>query len=113
MSSGTVYQRATSRGTRAWVAHATWNEGGRRRQTKRMFKTKREAQDGLVELLASRRAGTFVEPSRLTVRSYLDQWLPSLANVGRAPTTLRNYRGKIDRHVLPRLGDVPLQETWT
>ncbi len=110
MASGTVYQRASSGGSRAWVAHATWNEGGRRRQTKRTFKTKREAQDALVELLASRRSGTFVEPSRLTLRSYLAQWLSGLVNIGRAPTTLRNYRGKVDLYVLPRIGDMPLQE---
>ena len=109
MASGTVYQRATPGGSRAWVAHATWNEGGRRRQTKRTFRTRREAQNALVELLASRRSGTFVEPTRLTLRSYLVQWLPSLVN-GRAPTTVRNYRGKMELYVLPRIGDVPLQE---
>lgn len=110
MASGTVYQRPTSGRSRAWVAHATWNEGGRRRQTKRTFKTKREAQDALVGLLASRRSGTFVEPTRLTLRSYLAQWLSGLVNIGRAPTTLRNYRGKVDLYVLPRIGDMPLQE---
>jgi hypothetical protein len=32
------------------------------------------------------------------------------ANQGRKPTTLRGYRGSIERHVQPALGSVPLQD---
>jgi hypothetical protein len=58
MASGTVYRRETPSGAASWVAHATWQEGRKRRQTKRSFRTKKEAQSSLTELLAAHQAGS-------------------------------------------------------
>lgn len=110
MASGTVYRRTTKSGEPAWVAHATWIDSGRRRQTKRTFRTKREAQDGLVELLGRHRAGTYVERNRLTLGQYLEGWLEALPNQGRRPTTVRGYRQAMRSYVIPHLGDVALQD---
>ena len=44
MASGTVYRRVLASGSASWVAHATWQEGGKRRQAKRSFDTKKQAQ---------------------------------------------------------------------
>jgi integrase len=41
---------------------------------------------------------------------FVEPWLDALANQGRKPTTLHGYRRMFTNHVLPRLGDVPLQE---
>ena len=110
MASGTVYRRETPSGAASWVAHATWQEGGKRRQTKRSFRTKKEAQASLTELLAAHQAGTFVAPSRMPIRGFVEPWLAGLENQGRKGTTLRGYRSALDTYVLPRLGDVALQE---
>jgi integrase len=110
MASGTVYRRVLASGAASWVAHATWQEGGKRRQAKRSFDTKKLAQAALTELLAAHQSGTFVAPSRLTVAEFVEPWLAGLANQGRKPTTLRGYRGSIERHVIPSLGSVPLQD---
>jgi hypothetical protein len=45
MANGTVYRRDDRKKT--WVAHVSWHEGDRRRQTKRSYATKRQAQDAL------------------------------------------------------------------
>lgn len=110
MASGTVYRRVLASGAASWVAHATWQEGGKRRQAKRSFDTKKQAQAALTELLAAHQSGTFVARNRLTLAEFLEPWLACLANQGRKPTTLRGYRGSIERHVIPSLGSLPLQD---
>jgi integrase len=73
------------------------------------FRTKREAQAALNEAKAALRAGTFVEPSRLTLGAFLtEQWLPTVRAVIR-PTTWTTYRIYSEAQVLPALGHVPLQ----
>ena len=110
MASGTVYRRETPSGAASWVAHATWQEGGQRRQAKRSFRTKKDAQAALTDVLAAHQAGTFVAPSRMPLREFVEPWLAGLENQGRKATTLRGYRSALDRYVLPRLGDVALQD---
>jgi len=110
MASGTVYHRVLESGASSWVAHATWQEGGKRRQAKRSFDTKKRAQAALTELLAAHQTGTFVAPNRLTIAEYMEPWLDGLTNQGRKATTLRGYRGSMELHVVPTLGSMPLQE---
>ena len=110
MASGTIYKRETPSGASSWTAHATWTEGGKRRQRKRSFRTKKEAQAALTELLAAHQTGTFVAPDRTTVRQFFDPWIDGLINQGRKPSTLQGYRAMIRTHVLPTLGDVALQD---
>ena len=92
MASGTIYRRTTPAGAASWVVHTTWNEGGRRRQSKRAFRTKREAQDELTRFLAAHQSGGFVAPSRMTLAEFVEPWLDGLANQGRKPSTLQGYR---------------------
>jgi Phage integrase, N-terminal SAM-like domain len=55
----------------------------------------------------------FVEPSRLTVGTYLtEMWLPSMRSQVRA-TTLGGYRHNVRAYLVPRLGDIPLQRLTT
>jgi integrase len=110
MASGTVYRRVTPSGAASWVAHATWQEGGKRRQSKRSFATKKLAQSALTELLATHQSGTFVAPNRVTLAEFVVPWLAGLKNQGRKPTTLKGYRGCLERHVVPVLGSVLLQD---
>ncbi len=110
MASGTVGRRVLASGAASWVAHATWREGGKRRQAKRSFDTKKQAQAALTELLAAHQSGTVVAPNRPTLAEFLEPWLACLSNQGRKPTTLRGCRGSIERHVVPSLGSVPLQD---
>ncbi|HEV2825672.1 MAG TPA: site-specific integrase [Actinomycetota bacterium] len=105
---GSVYKRGST-----WTWHVDIGvdpvTGKRRQQTKGGFKTKRECQAALHEALAALRAGTFVEPSKRTLESFLvDEWLPALRHL--RPSTLSNYRTHIRTSVLPTLGPIPLQQ---
>jgi len=105
-SRGSVYRRGAT-----WTAHVSWGSGATKRQVKKGgYRTRKEAQAALTELLGSIDAGTFVTPSRLTLRRYLDDWLAGLATAGRRPTTIDRYGRMIGAYVSPRIGDVPLQQ---
>jgi integrase len=110
MASGTIYRRTTPAGSASWVAHTTWNEGGRRRQSKRSFRTKQEAKDELTRFLGAHQVGAFVAPSRMTLAEFVDPWIDGLVNQGRRPSTLAGYRHDLALYVLPRLGSMALQD---
>ena len=62
----------------------------------------------LNDALAALRAGTFVEPSKRTLESFLvGEWLPAPATFA---STLSNYCTHIRTSVLPVLGPIPLQQ---
>jgi Phage integrase, N-terminal SAM-like domain/Arm DNA-binding domain len=84
---------------------------GRPRQvSKGGFRTRKQARDGLLEAQAALRSGTFVEPSKRTVGSYLlEEWLPDNQPPRLRPSSHANYTIYTRTHVVPRLGDVELQ----
>lgn len=77
------------------------------REHARHFKLKRDAQRWLNEVAASVVTGQYVDPraGRLTFREYADGWVS--AQVHR-PSTETLYRGHLERHTYPVLGDLPL-----
>ncbi len=93
-----------------WSACFVVYENGKRKQKSRGgFRTKKEAQSFLTETLAKLQHGDLVEPTRLTVGDYLTQhWLP-LAKRSLRPTTWDSYNRTLRNHVIPRIGDVNLQ----
>ena len=85
--------------------------GGRRDQRIRAgFKTKAAAVEAMAKMQKEIADHTHVEPSRLTVGRYLLQWLEAGSWSGNAT---RDYRVAIERHINPRIGDVPLQALTT
>ena len=53
--------------------------------------------------IGQRQAGSYVEPSILTVGVFLaEHWLPGLAKI--RPSTVRGYRGHIEFYLVPALG---------
>jgi integrase len=84
--------------------------GKRRQRTKGGFRTKRECQRALNAAISAVQGGTFVEPSRRTVRSLLlDEWLPAVQMANLRPATWENYRIHVQAHIVPALGMVELQ----
>jgi integrase len=84
---------------------------GRPRQvSKGGFPTRKQARDALLEAQAALRSGTFVEPSKRTVRSYLlEEWLPDNQPPRLRPSSYANYAIYTRIHVVARLGDIELQ----
>jgi integrase len=103
--SGNVHKRGTT-----WSA--MWDEprgpDGRRQQRKKGgFKTKKEAQAYLTQMLASLATRSYVQPDKMTVAQYLtEQWLPSLQV---RESTHRAYASHVNVYFIPRIGHIPLQ----
>ncbi len=88
---------------------------GKRRQKWHSFKgTKKEAQAERVRLLHETNSGTYIEPSKMTVGQWIDQWIDAGApgrkkkKVGQR--TLERYEELLRVHVKPTLGGRPLQK---
>lgn len=82
---------------------------GRRRQLSRSVRGgKREAQSQLNQLLADESRGDQTG-SAVRVRDLLERWL-DMATGELSPTTIRRYRGLIDVHILPAMGDRALHK---
>lgn len=101
-----MYRRGT---TWSYVVDAGRDPStGRRRQlTKGGFRTKREAERTLGELVRTLEDGTYVARDPQTLGEWIERWLETMAPKIRE-STLRDYRNGLHR-VSDRLGRVPLQ----
>lgn len=87
-----------------WTAYwFTGDATGKRVQrSKGGFRTKRAAQDHLTRVLGDLQAGTYAEPSKLTVGQFLlNHWLPALE---RRPTTMAQYERAVTSWIVPAIG---------
>jgi hypothetical protein len=103
---GHVYKRGDS-----WTFILdTLLPGQRRRQkSKGGYRTKRDALTALNEAQSTVQRGIYVEPSKLSVKTFLvDHWLPAIES-GLRKSTFEGYRSAIRSHVIPHLGEMRLQ----
>jgi integrase len=82
-----------------WVAAVTY-EGT---VTKRLFKTEPEAQAEIKKLVAKAEQKLLAR-TRQSLDEYLAEWLVDHVLVHLAARTYQAYKGKLDKHVSPRLG---------
>ena len=95
----------------SWTAYYFVHDaaGQRKQRSKGGFHTKKVAQAFLTTALAGVNAGTYIEPTRLTLGEYLiDRWLPA-KRASIRPSTWDNYHRYIENHIVPALGSVLLQ----
>ena len=101
-----VYQRRSN--VWAVVVEVGKDENGRRKQKWHTVKgTKRQADAKAVELAHKVETGQYVEPTKITAASWLDEWLTQYVAISVRPTTAQSYRDAVTfwkRY----LGDVPL-----
>jgi integrase len=82
--------------------------GKRRREWHSGFKTKAEAEDARVRILADLQRGEHVPPDKLTVRAFLeDEWLPAMGPSLR-PSTFQGYALDV-RRAVEQIGERRLQ----
>jgi integrase len=83
--------------------------GKRKREWHSGFRTKRDAEEARVRILAGIQRGEHVEPSRMTVAEFLvGEWLPAVrASV--APSTYGMFERSVRNHLAPGIGRLPVQ----
>src|SRR5688572_20801311 len=72
--------------------------------------TKKQAQEELNRRLGEVQDGSFVEPTKLTVAAYLDQWLKNYAEIHVSGKTLERYRSITKHHLIPAFGHFRLTQ---
>lgn len=107
MATGHVRKRGNKWAYVHYVVDPATGEGKYR--WKGGFRTKSEAQRALREAMSAVEQGTFVEPSKLTYREYVERiWLRQLSDQLER-STIESYERNMRVHVLPRIGGVKLQ----
>jgi integrase len=82
---------------------------GRRRQKWHSgYRTKKDAERALTELLAAKDSGTYLEPTKETFNIFVPLWLAAIKPTIR-PSTHYSYSRNLQLHVLPQLGSVQLR----
>jgi len=84
-------------------------DGKRIRKWHSGYRTKKDAEQAQGELLAALGRGAYVEPSKRTMGPFLrEDWLPGLRSQVR-PSTWAEHRSKVEVHLAPAIGHLPLQ----
>lgn len=65
------------------------------------FRTKKDAERKLTEVLGQVDSGAFVKPAKLTVAEYMRQWLRDYAEPNLRPRTFEGYKAIVERYVIP------------
>src|SRR5829696_10220142 len=79
--------------------------GKRRQKWHSGFRTKRDAERALSEIVGAVHSGTYVEPSKQTLGEFVEDWLDGIEPTVRA-ATYHSYGRNLRLHVVPRLGSV-------
>lgn len=74
------------------------------------FKTKKEAEKALAEMIAKVEKGEYFEAENITLKEYLDKWIKAYCETNFAPKTLKSYKEMIEWYILPKLGHVDIQK---
>jgi integrase len=77
---------------------------------KRGFKTKKDAQNALLELEQSLITGSYVKPNKILFGDYLlNQWLEDKQTKVKKQT-LKTYTWIVEKHIIPTLGKIELNQ---
>jgi integrase len=72
------------------------------------YRTKRDAERALSEIVASVHTGSYLEPTKQTFSVFAPEWLVAIKPTIR-PSTHYSYSRNLQLHVLPKLGSVQLR----
>ncbi len=84
--------------------------GKRKQKTKSGFKTKKECQKAMQELIVQLERGEYFELSNILYKEYLSNWLSDYAKNNVAARTYKRYSDDIKRYIEPNLGNIPLNK---
>lgn len=102
------------RGKRSWEIKYDLPRDPQTGQRRTAYKTVRglraDAEAELRAILHRQDKGISIDPSKITVSDYLDNWLSEVAPQRVSPKTLERYSGLVRNQIAPTLGSVQLQK---
>ena len=106
---GSIAQRPDGR----WMSQVTVGYDPKTGNPKRRTfyaKTRREVVEKMDEVREELKAGTYVEPTKITLGDWLDRWLETYMKPTLRTTTYESYLTQIEKHIKPTLGAYPLKK---
>lgn len=104
---GTIRKRQDGR----WEGRATVSYDeitGKQIQKSVYGKTQREAREKMSKIIAEVDDGDYVEPSRIPLGNWLDEWIDLYVQHSVKPYTVDSYKSLCENHIKPLLGHVTL-----
>lgn len=83
---------------------------GKQIKKSQTFDKLNQARAALRKHEAAKDVGQTVIPRDITLKQWLTTWMDDVVKLSRQSTTVYAYRNMIDRHIVPALGNVPLQK---
>jgi integrase len=74
------------------------------------YLTKKDAERAQIELVHGLEHGTYVEPTKETLGSFLERWLRDYVATNVAPSAYKRYAGIVRTQIGPQLGQIPLAQ---
>ncbi|MHB8156628.1 MAG: site-specific integrase [Desulfocucumaceae bacterium] len=97
----------------AQVTTGYWPDTGKPKFKYYYGKTRRAVQDKLEKIKAEITMGLFVEPSKITLGDWIKRWLTVYKKPYIKPGSYSNYEHISRVHIIPSLGQIPLQSLQT
>jgi len=85
-------------------------ESGKQIKKTKTAKTKTEAKKILKEFEADKIRGELTTPRTETLADWLDYWMTNVVELSREKTTFCGYKIIVDKHIVPCIGNIPLQK---
>ncbi|MBX4271986.1 site-specific integrase [Clostridium estertheticum] len=86
------------------------DNGKRKQTTKGGFKTKKEAEKALSELIVKIEKGDYFVSENMLFKDYLEKWLNEYCINNLTPKTIKTYKQLINTYIAPRLGAIKLDK---
>ncbi len=76
-------------------------------------KTQSEVKEKLKKALADSQKLDLAKQGKYTVGTWMDAWFENVAKIKVRPSSHQTYRGYIDNHIKPNIGNIPLEKLTT
>ena len=76
-------------------------------------KTQAEVKEKLLKALAQAKKIDFSKTGKYTVTMWMNEWFENVAKIKVRPSSHQTYRGYIDHHIAPNIGNIPLEKLTT
>ena len=76
-------------------------------------KTQAEVKEKLKRALEEAKKVDFTRTGKYTVEQWMDEWFENVCKIKVRPSSHQTYRGYIDHHVAPNIGNIPLEKLST
>ncbi len=76
-------------------------------------KTQAEVKEKLKKALADSQQLDLAKQGKYTVGTWMDVWFENVAKIKVRPSSHQTYRGYIDNHIKPNIGNIPLEKLTT